>query len=205
MTLRLLCLMIAFSAMAARADPAALAQAHWVGCASCHGDAGEGRRAKEAPGIAGQDAAYIERQMRSFRGGLRGRHPDDSAGRRMALMAASISDDAVLAALSRRIAAMPPPVAPATLTEWDVARARQIYPSCAICHGAAGQGSAAAPRLAGIGDWYLLAQLRKYRDGMRGYLQGDTEGQRMAALVAGLGNADLVALAAYANAPGSVP
>lgn len=192
-------------ALSAAADPEALAAAHWNGCASCHGEAGEGLRPKEAPGIAGQDAAYLEHQMRAFRSGLRGRHPDDDAGSRMTLMAAAISDDAVLSSLARRIAAMPPAAARATLPVGDAARARELYLSCAACHGAAGQGSADAPRLAGIGDWYLLSQLRKYRDGVRGYLPQDEDGQRMAAFVAGLSDGDLGVLAAYANAGGSLP
>jgi cytochrome c oxidase subunit 2 len=198
-------LWLALVALPAAADPEGLAAAHWSGCASCHGEAGEGLRPKEAPGIAGQDATYIERQMRAFRSGLRGRHPDDGAGSRMTLMAAAISDDKVLSALSRRIAAMPPVAAATTLPATDVARARRIYPSCAVCHGAAGQGGAAAPRLAGIGDWYLLAQLRKFRDGVRGYQHEDAEGQRMAALVAGLSDDDLRAIASYGNAPGLPP
>ena len=189
-------------ALPAAADPELLAAAHWSGCASCHGEAGEGLRPKEAPGIAGQDAAYIERQMRAFRSGIRGRHPDDRAGSRMTLMAAAIRDDAVLSALVRRVAAMPPVAAAATLPAGELTRARQLYASCAICHGAAGQGGAAAPRLAGIGDWYLLTQLRKFRDGVRGYQHQDAEGQRMAALVTGLSDDDLRAIAAYANAPG---
>jgi len=198
---RLIGLCLVLLALPAAADPEALAAAHWSGCASCHGEAGEGLRPKEAPGIAAQDATYIERQMRAFRAGLRGRHPDDGPGSRMTLMAAAISDDAVLAALARRIAAMPAAVAPATLPVEDMARARELYTPCAACHGVAGEGSAAAPRIAGIGDWYLLAQLRKYRDGVRGYLPQDQEGRSMAALVAGMSDADLRAIAAYANAP----
>jgi len=201
---RVVGLLIALASMVATADPAALAEAHWKGCASCHGEAGQGLRPKEAPGIAGQDAAYLERQMRAFQSGIRGRHPDDASGSRMALMAAAIRDDDVLAALARRVAAMPPPAAPATLRS-DAERGRQLYGTCAVCHGAAGQGSAAAPRLAGIGDWYLLAQLRKYRDGVRGSVQGDAAGQGMAALVAGLNDAELASLAVYAHSLAAPP
>lgn len=187
------------------ADPAAVAAAHWSGCASCHGELGQGLRPKEAPGIAGQDAGYIEGQMRAFRGGIRGAHPEDHAGSQMTLMAAAITDDAVLRALSARIAAMPAQFAAPTLVAGNYARGALLYSSCAVCHGQQGQGGAVAPRLAGIGDWYLLAQLRKYRDGLRGYQPQDVAGRQMAGLAAGLGDSDLQDLTAHLGSLQSTP
>lgn len=35
-------------------------------CATCHGQAGEGNQALGAPRLAGQDASYLERQIRNF-------------------------------------------------------------------------------------------------------------------------------------------
>ena len=41
---------------------------------------------------------------------------------------------------------------------------------CMACHGPEGEGNATipAPRLAGLPDWYVSAQLKRFRDGTRG-------------------------------------
>ncbi|NNL84260.1 MAG: c-type cytochrome, partial [Myxococcales bacterium] len=46
-------------------------------CQQCHGDNGEGMALFLAPSIAGQDAWYLEGQLRRFRDGARGVHPED--------------------------------------------------------------------------------------------------------------------------------
>ena len=60
-------------------------------CGACHGGRAEGNEALAAPRLAGLDAAYLERQLRSFRSGVRGAHANDKAGRQMALMAATVT------------------------------------------------------------------------------------------------------------------
>ncbi len=52
-------------------------------CAACHGSGGEGNPAFNAPRIAGLDAAYLARQIRNFRDGVRGASPDDQYGNQM--------------------------------------------------------------------------------------------------------------------------
>ena len=61
---------------------------------------------------------------------------------------------------------------------------KKTYAVCAGCHGFDGEGSALvnAPRLAGLEDWYLKRQMQNFADGIRGYLAGDTHGQRMAVM-----------------------
>jgi cytochrome c553 len=53
--------------------------------------------------------------------------------------------------------------------------------NCGVCHGPSGQGnpSIAAPAIAGLPQWYVEAQLGKFRDGIRGAHAEDTEGLRM--------------------------
>ena len=53
-------------AMAAAAEPPAAARA----CAVCHGPVGLST-APDAPHLAGQPAAYLEAQLKAFRGGAR--------------------------------------------------------------------------------------------------------------------------------------
>lgn len=52
---------------------------------------------------------------------------------------------------------------------------------CAQCHGANGQGqeSIGAPAIAGLPQWYVLEQLHKFRQGVRGTHFDDIEGMRM--------------------------
>lgn len=55
---------------------------------------------------------------------------------------------------------------------------------CATCHGVHGEGNAAvkAPSIAGLPDYYVLAQLGKFRSGQRGYHEEDAEGAVMRAI-----------------------
>ncbi len=62
--------------------------------------------------------------------------------------------------------------------------------SCAVCHGENGEGNQAlhSPALTGLDDWYLLTQLRNYRDGIRGSDPADNYGAQMRATVQILGD-----------------
>ena len=65
--------------------------------------------------------------------------------------------------------------------EPGVVRGEMIFDACRPCHGADGAGnqSLGAPAIAGASDWYLSAQIAKFRAGQRGYHYTDTEGLRM--------------------------
>lgn len=68
-------------------------------------------------------------------------------------------------------------------------------PACAACHGAAGAGGGAVPRLAGLPAGYIEAQLRAFKAGTRG-------DAAMATVAATLDDAAIVELAAaYAALP----
>lgn len=58
---------------------------------------------------------------------------------------------------------------------------RTLYDACKSCHGADGYGqqNIAAPAIAGLPDWYVEAQLHKFRSGARGAHPEDFEGLRM--------------------------
>lgn len=53
----------------------------------------------------------------------------------------------------------------------DIENAKRINRTCALCHGAYGQGTPGtlSPRLAGLPEEYLAKELRYYRDGVRNY------------------------------------
>lgn len=62
-------------------------------CGACHGPAAQGNRALHSPGLAGTDDWYLASQLRAFREGTRGMHPEDRNGRQMRAMAATLPDE----------------------------------------------------------------------------------------------------------------
>ena len=46
-----------------------------------------------APALAGQGAAYLERQLQHFKSGVRGGDPKDVPGAQMKAMAATVADE----------------------------------------------------------------------------------------------------------------
>lgn len=55
----------------------------YVTCAACHGVNAEGNAALNAPALADRDDWYMLRQLKLFKAGTRGGHPDDSLGAQM--------------------------------------------------------------------------------------------------------------------------
>ncbi|MEZ5594845.1 MAG: c-type cytochrome [Pseudomonadales bacterium] len=174
-------------------------------CAGCHGADGAGDPAKGAPNLTGLSAVYVARQMRAFATGRRGAHADDFFGSQMTLMApiyvdASFAPDDRLTPLTNFVAALPWRTAPSRF-DGDAARGAAAWTACATCHGARGEGNPAmaAPRLAGVSDWYLVRQFNNYRTGIRGATPGDMDGLVMAATARGasLGDSDLADIAAW--------
>ncbi|WP_265593759.1 c-type cytochrome [Verrucomicrobium sp. BvORR034] len=55
---------------------------------------------------------------------------------------------------------------------------------CIHCHGSKGEGNATlkAPSIAGLPDWYVVAQLQNFQFDRRGVHAADTEGQMMRAI-----------------------
>jgi len=54
---------------------------------------------------------------------------------------------------------------------YDIANARKINNTCALCHGIYGQGTpgSMSPRLAGLPEKYIAKEIKFYRDGTRSY------------------------------------
>lgn len=62
-------------------------------CGACHGYAGEGRAAVNAPRQAGMSDWYLVTQLENFRSGVRGAHDNDKYGMSMSLMAAILRSE----------------------------------------------------------------------------------------------------------------
>ena len=196
---RLALLILVLTAAASAAAPNS-GEAYFP-CRSCHGDRAWGSPPIHAPALAGQSADYLARQLRHFRNGVRGAHPQDTWGRQMALMAANL-DAAEISQLASAIADMPPwPAGPGPMDADGPTQ--RLFTTCAACHGASGQGSAqtGAPRIGGMDSTYLAIQLRNFRDGARGTADTDIPGQQMrSALPPGLDDDSIDKLARYIQA-----
>lgn len=151
-------------------------------CIACHGSKGEGNPPLNAPAIAGQDAAYLQRQLRNFRGDRRGTHKSDVFGAQMRAFATAITDDAAIAKLAGHVASLPKTLS-ATIARGNLLNGNNLYHGkCGACHGGKAEGNPAlnAPRLAGLDAAYLKRQFAHFRDGVRGTNPQDVPGRQMA-------------------------
>jgi cytochrome c oxidase subunit 2 len=81
-----------------------------------------------------------------------------------------------------------------------MARGREMFQTCAPCHGGDGAGNRAlaAPAIAGLPKWYLVTELTKFEKGIRGADPRDQEGARMRPMARTLYKAgDLESVAEY--------
>ena len=181
-------------------DPA-LGQASYALCAACHGPQGGGMQPLNAPRIAGLNARYLERQLNYFRDGVRGTHELDTAGATMRPIMAALPDQAAVRNVAAYIETMTAEPSPITISG-DVERGEDLYTNCSACHGADGEGIWAlnAPALAGQNDWYLVTQLRNFRDEIRGAHPMDLYGDQMMMLAdVLLADEDINDVVAYLN------
>ena len=165
----------------------------WQGqCSACHGAVGKGNAALGAPALTQLSAEYLARQLRHFIKGVRGAHPDDAAGKRMALSVANLNE-ADVAGLATLISTELPPARPASAEKGDASRGEDYYVNlCSACHGGNAQGNdvLGAPALAGLNDWYLRSSYQSYLDGVRGSHPDDFYGAQMSRLAPALADRD---------------
>ena len=170
-------------------------------CAACHGLQAQGNPALHAPKLSGQGDWYLKRQLKYFKNGARGTHDKDVFGKMMAPMAATLADDAAIDNVVAYIKTLPDNPAPPTVKK-DTTDGQRIYVTCGACHGADGRGMQAtnAPRLAGMSDWYLVTQLKNFKQGIRGAHPKDMYGPQMASMAAILVDDEATSdLVAYIN------
>ena len=139
-------------------------------CASCHGPRGESI-SPAFPRLAGQQAAYLEGQLKAFRDRTRA---DPMAQAYMWGMTSQL-DDATIKKLSAYYSAQKP-VAGKTVDAKLVPQGKAIYEAgipgakvqaCVTCHGKNAEGNSAFPRLAGQHAEYLVKQLVLFKSSLR--------------------------------------
>lgn len=160
-----------FSVPAFSAEDAAIARLATRTCANCHGPHGDSI-SSAFPRLAGQQAAYIEAQLKAFKDQTRG---DPYAQAYMWGMASQLDGDTI-----KRLAAYYATERPHPGRKGDaakVAKGKTIFekglpesdvPSCSTCHGEDAQGKDAVPRLAGQHPEYLVKQMAAFKSLQRG-------------------------------------
>ena len=149
-------------------------------CTACHGPNAEGNPALNAPANTGQDPWYLTRQLKNFRVGIRGAHPDDTFGAQMRPMAMVLATDEQIADVVAYINSLAMPDPPKTI-DGDIELGKQAHETCIPCHGQFGEGAQSldAPRLSNQHDWYIVRQLENFIAGIRGGHQNDIYGAQM--------------------------
>ena len=170
-------------------------------CASCHGLQGEGKSVLNAPKLSGQGGWYLKRQLQYFKTGARGTHENDIYGKQMASMAMTLADDAAIDDVVAYIQTLPDTPAETTVTG-DPVQGKSLYQTCSVCHGADGRGRQAlnAPRAKGMSDWYMVTQLKNFKQEIRGAHRKDMYGHQMTMITASLADDQAINdLVAYIN------
>ena len=173
-------------------------------CIFCHGLEAQGNDRRDGPALAGLPTWYIELQMKNFRDGIRGTHPEDVPGKVMHFTRGLMRDDGHIARVAEYISGLEtglPMAANAVGARpyiWDspyagldpsiegnVAAGQQTYSTtCTVCHGADGVGNEAlgAADLRYLSEIYMTRQLMYFRDGVRGTHPQDIRGAQMAVM-----------------------
>ena len=167
-------------------------------CSQCHNGNGSGHPHLKAPSLTTLDAWYVERQLTHFRDGVRGADEDDTHGKLMAAASANLSDEDI-GLLADYVADLPPLSVETTLAG-DLEQGKDYHLNlCAACHGSDGLGNKAlsAPAVAGVNDWYLVAQYEHFRAGRRGTHPDDQWGAQMHRLAPSIPEDVVISIASY--------
>ncbi|MBH80889.1 MAG: cytochrome c4 [Gammaproteobacteria bacterium] len=188
--------MVSGAALAA-GDPAA-GKMQAIVCAACHGQDGATGIDPTYPNLAGQNEAYLYKQLQMIA----------SNERQILLMTGQLigKTDQNLRDLAAYYASLPGKVGEAAGDDESVALAERIFrggilekgvAACSACHAPTGAGNAAAgfPAVNGQPAAYTVAQLTAYREGQR--RSDESMGGMMRGVAGGLTDTEIAALADY--------
>ncbi|MFL6550127.1 MAG: c-type cytochrome [Povalibacter sp.] len=189
------------SAIASLTMANAMAANEFDYCLVCHGANGNGNLAIHAPKLSGVEPWYIARQLENFADGIRGTPAEDAPGHEMGPIGMRLKKEDKVDAAVQFIGSLKSQRPAATVTG-NAKHGKQLYTTCASCHGAAGQGNAAVqvPALTSRTDWYLVTQLNNFKLGLRGADERDIYGAQMRAIASTLPDDKAIAdVVAYIN------
>ena len=151
-------------------------------CAGCHGTNGASP-GDTIPILGGQNATYLADSLRAYKSGERDNY--------VMKIIANGFDDNQIKAMSSWFENQPWVASEGTVDTAMAANGKGVAESaCASCHGAAGEGGEAAPRLAGQPATYLTLAAHAYKSGARNHAVA-------AEALAGISDADIEAASHY--------
>ena len=164
-------------------------------CATCHGAEGNSELAIN-PKLAGQNAAYITKQLKDYKAGVRS-NPTMSA---MVLNLSEEDMEDIAAWYSSQqvtLQGADPEIVELGESLYRAGNKELAVPACSACHSPTGRGNAPAgfPSLGGQHAEYTLEQLKNFRAGVR---QNDGNSM-MRSVVERLTDRELEALASYVS------
>lgn len=164
-------------------------------CATCHGAEGNSELAIN-PKLAGQNAAYIIKQLKDYKAGVRS-NPTMSA---MVLNLSEEDMEDIAAWYSSQqvtLQGADPEIVELGESLYRAGNKELAVPACSACHSPTGRGNAPAgfPSLGGQHAEYTLEQLKNFRAGVR---QNDGNSM-MRSVVERLTDRELEALASYVS------
>lgn len=142
----------------------------WEVCGLCHGLNGISHMQK-FPRLAGQDKAYIEKQLRDFRASRR-----MNDGGQMAAIVTEFDEKDIPEIAEHFAKSQAPEPVTENIPDGALKSAREIFenghvanglPACRGCHIPDSQGVAVGPRITSQHPGYLAKQLRDFRSGDR--------------------------------------
>jgi len=146
-------------------------EAYDISCKECHGENGAGGKDfGQAPNISILDEYYFRKQFKAIREKSR-KGPGTIAMNTYLDQKAKLSKEEIEAAI--KYALKLKPVKPNHKKEFgDASNGAARYALCGTCHGQNGKGNInpamPAPRLAGQADFYIVDQLKNFKNGHRG-------------------------------------
>jgi cytochrome c553 len=115
-------------------------------------------------------------------------------------MSRTIKSAADVDLVAKYVESLPHEKFPATVAGGDAAKGKDAFATCAACHGADGAGNEQlkAPPIRQLQDWYVVLELGKFKNKIRGYSADDVQGTQMAGIAGGIADeATMKDLAAY--------
>lgn len=170
-------------------------------CLVCHGTNAQGSEVIGGPNLVILPDWYLKDQLHAFQKQWRGHIKEDLYGQEMRMVAKWMTEQEIDNAITF-IKTLTPIPATDNQLQGNVQNGKQLYQACAACHGVQGEGNAIlhAPPLAGQTDWYLVKQLKAYKNNQRGTDNQDTYGMIMRQSVAILtSDSDIQDVVSYIN------
>jgi len=175
---------------------AAAGQAKSAICAACHGADGNSM-VPQWPKLAGQHAAYLERQTSLIKSGAR--PVPEMAGIVGGMSEQDFADLSAFFASQKNNGGLADETLSAQAEKlWRAGNAETGVPACMACHGPAGEGNPLAgyPALAGQHSVYTAKMLERFRAG-ENWGEKDVPSHVMNGVAAKLSDAEIAALASY--------